>query len=201
MKFNRRDPKCYIAHIRCLIAMLIAYILNLKSFKRIQKRPMVIMYGHSLSGNTKAFLDYTIDSVDLPYETYYATIDKSEYNRLHEVYGNRILMATKASVLRKILNASVMITSEGPGIFYLLKWLSPSVKFVDVWHGVGFKLEKPQTYSMMRFYSAVFASSEYFKKQIWIARYMFTEKRVVVTGHARTDMFQKENTIAKISPP
>lgn len=197
MKFNRREPYCYIAHFKCLAAMIIAYVLGLKFLKKNRTERTVMMYSHSLSGNIKAFFDYTLKNPNLPYKTFYTTIDKQEYKKLHENYGDKIMLATKISVIRKILNAGVMMTSHGPGIFYPLKWLSPRTGFVDVWHGItGLKGQSPEDIGRMRFYSEFFVSSEYFK-EIYIKQFQLEPHQVIVTGHSRVDRFYDPDGIAK----
>lgn len=196
MKFNRRDIYCYIAHFKCCAALLFVYVFYLRWLKKNKPEKTVMMYSHILSGNTKAFFDYTLENPDLPYETYYTTIDKREYKKLHKSYGEKILLATKPSVLKRIFNAGIVMTSHGPGIFYLLKWLSPKVKFVDVWHGLGFKHFPKSSFDKMRFYQKVFASSEHFKN-IYVNRLGFKEEQVVVTGYARVDKFENYQRIAK----
>ncbi|MHC4260431.1 MAG: hypothetical protein ACYSTF_08505, partial [Planctomycetota bacterium] len=131
MKFDRRDVRCYIAHLKCLLAMLGAWVLE-AIWRRAEAKfqPGVVMYGHSLSGNLKAFLDYALGKLDLPYRVYYATIDKREYKALAKNYSDAILPATKVSVMRKILNSRCLMTSHGPGIFCALRWLSSTIRFV-----------------------------------------------------------------------
>ena len=198
MKFDRNNPRCYIAHIKCLAAMLLAWLVQLKRPRNhADLQPNVILYGHSLSGNLKAFFDYALDKTDLPYSVYYATIDRREYKKLTGIYGSRVVLATKVSVMRKILNSAIVMTSHGPGIFYLFRQFSPQARFIDVWHGVPFKVFAINDWKWARFYSAMFVPSEYFKEEMYLKRYKFDEKQLVVTGYARVDMFHNAGDIAE----
>jgi len=184
-------------HFKCLAAMLLGCVLEPRWSKRkTAGKPALIMYGHSLSGNLKAFFDYAMKKRDLPYSVYYVTIDEREYEKLMRIYGRGILLGTKLVALKKILSAAIMMTSHGPGIFYLLKWVRPKVKFVDVWHGVGFKGEDPAKISKMHFYSATFVSSAYYKKEIYSKIYGFADDQIIVTGYPRVDMFCDTDKIA-----
>ncbi|MHC4259688.1 MAG: CDP-glycerol glycerophosphotransferase family protein, partial [Planctomycetota bacterium] len=104
---------------------------------------------------------------------------------------------TKVSVMRKILNSRCLMTSHGPGIFCALRWLSSTIRFVDVWHGIpGVKHESPEKFGRMRFYSAFFVSSEYLK-EIYVKQYQFEPHQVIVTGHSRVDRFCDPDGIAQ----
>ena len=198
MKFERNDVRCYVAHLKCLLAMLLAWVLETRWLRgKAGPRPSVIMYGHSLSGNLKAFFDYALKKEDLPYTVYYATIDRREYEKLAGIYDRGILLATRISVMRLILNSMCVMTSHGPGIFYLLKWLRPGTPFVDVWHAVALKAFPLESWAPMRFYSALFVSSEYMKEHVYHRTYKFRREQLVVTGYARVDMFHNADDISR----
>ena len=130
MKFEYRSMRCYVAHLKCFLAMLMAWMLETTWLRgKAKPCPSTIMYGHSLSGNLKAFFDYALEKKDLPYSVYYATIDQREYKQLAKIYGARIVLATKVSGMRTVLNSMCVMTCHGPGIFYPLKWLRPGIRF------------------------------------------------------------------------
>jgi CDP-glycerol glycerophosphotransferase (TagB/SpsB family) len=81
------------------------------------------------------------------------------------------------------------MTSHGPGVFLPLRWLCPHIRFVDVWHGLGYKAYSPSDHRMHRFYAATFVSSPYFR-DLYCARYGYDPAQAVVTGYARVDAFQ-----------
>jgi CDP-glycerol glycerophosphotransferase (TagB/SpsB family) len=197
MRFDRRNPRCYAAHARCLLAMLAARVLRGLRRRSVERpRPAVVMYGHSLSGNLKAFFDYAAARDDLPYDVYYATINRRGYDALAETHGRRILPAMRVSGMKTVLGASVIMTSHGPGIFYLLRGLCRRIRFVDVWHGVGFKSHAAEDFKLMRFYAACFLSSER-AKGTYRDLFGFREDQLVVTGYPRVDCFQRADAIAR----
>lgn len=196
MKFNRRSFRSYAAHAKCLFAMLVARAGGAGGRKRRgDGKPVVVMYGHSLSGNLGAFFDYVRSRSHLPYNVYYATIDEREYDRLSIRYANGILLATRVPDMKTALDAACVITSHGPGIFLLFRWLRPRARFVDVWHGVAFKNYVPEQFRLMRFYSACFVTSEHWK-EIYRTCRGFRDDQIVVTGFARLDRFRHADEIA-----
>jgi len=197
MKFNRRNFRSYAAHVKCLFAMLAARAGGAGGRKRRGPgKPAVVMYGHSLSGNLGAFFDYVRGVSHLPYNVYYATIDEREYERLSTRYANGILLATRVSDMKTVLDAEYVMTSHGPGIFLLLRWLGARARFVSVWHGVGFKNYVPEQFRLMRFYSACFVTSEHWK-EIYRTCRGFRDDQIVVTGFARLDCFRHADEIAE----
>jgi len=69
----------------------------------------------------------------------------------------------------------------------LIHYLRPSLPFVDVWHGVSFMDYTPEIFKDMRFYSAYFVSSEYYKGVY--AKYRgFEENKIIATGMAKHDV-------------
>jgi len=176
--------------------MLIAWIMRALLGSKSNQNPIVVMYGHLLDGNLKAFCDYTITVDDLPYKLYYLTIDKKVYDKFRGKYGSAILLMTRMSEMRKIVDAKCIITSHGPGLLYLLRLLCPKIHFIDVWHGTGFKNYVPAVFKQMHFYSACFVSSEDWKKIYQECR-GFRENQIMVTGLAKHDVFRQADVIAQ----
>jgi CDP-glycerol glycerophosphotransferase len=189
MRLDRRSPRAYWAHAKALAALLAARVLGPKR-PRGDPRPEVFLYGNVLGGNLKAFLDYALSRSDLPYAASYATIDRREYRRLRRTYDRGVALATRVSVMRRILAAPCLLTMTGPGLFLLLRKWRPSVQFVDVWHGLPLKALAPAGFRVMDFYRAFLVSSPYFKR-IYTEWYGFPAKKVFVTGYARMDVFQR----------
>ena len=192
MRFDRRSPSCYVAHLRFVFALLGAWLLGAVRRKRdAEARPCVVMTGnHSLAGNLKAFYEYAKATDDLPYRVYYATIDRREYDALRQAFDrDDLLLGTRVSDVAKILGASCIMAAHGPGILFLLKKLRPRLHFVDVGHGIGFKAFFPRHFKLMRFYTATFLSSRRLL-EIYRDAYLWRPEQLLVTGYARLDRFQ-----------
>ena len=72
-------------------------------------KPVVVLYGHLLDGNLKSFFEYANKKINLSYDVYYLTIDKTNYRKLIITQKNKILLATKLSDIIKVLDVHILI--------------------------------------------------------------------------------------------
>jgi len=190
MKLDLGSWASVAAHAKGVAALLLA---RLRGRRRCEaealRTPTVTLYGHQLAGNLKAFFDYALDRDDLPFAVQYATIDRGEYAALQETYDRGLVLATRVGGMRRVLASTCLMTSHGPGLFLLLRRLGSQVRFVDVWHGLGFKQQAARDYDSMRHYAALFLSSEHFRK-VYREDYGFDDSQLAVTGYARMDSFR-----------
>jgi CDP-glycerol glycerophosphotransferase len=154
------------------------------------------MYGHSLDGNLLAFFQYSLEADSLPYQVYYATIDEQEYGQLNEIHPRGLLLATRVADMQKVLRAACIMTSHGAGVFQPLRWIAPRVRFVDVWHGAGFKVYHPRHFRSMHHYARCFVASDSWR-EIYIRERGFRANQVVVTGYARLDQFHRAEEMSR----
>ncbi len=184
-----RTWRSYWARIRSVAAMQAARLRGRRAYaEQARSQPAVSLYGNSLSGNLKAFFDYAHATPGLPYTVQYVTIDRAEHSRLIKRYDRDIVLAATVGGMAKALGSAFFMTSHTPGIFNLLHRYAPHVRFLDVWHGLGFKTTDPKWFKHIRPYTAVFVSSERFR-EIYRDDFGFDERQLVVTGYARVDRF------------
>ena len=185
----RNNKNSYAYRLKFVICLILAKIINFFYFGgRHEIRPVVMLYGHSLSGNLSAFLKFA-QSQALPYDVYYYTIDGREFARLVKKGDQNIILGTTVHSCRLLLNASCLMTSHGPGIMVLLGFLAPHMKYVDVWHGISFKGYSRDDFkgSILR-YDRIFVSSDH-QRENYLHRYGFSVSQICVTGYAQVDGF------------
>lgn len=199
IKFKDHRFNFDMDYFKAIIALFLAWLFSFRRGKKGKQSSTVIMFGQSLSGNLEAFLSYVMKTPGVPYDVYYLAKNKKEYNELRKSYGERILLSTKLAAMRKVMATAVMMSSHGPSIYYLLKWLNPKIKFVDVWHGIPFKKFPRKYWDMYEFYSGLFISSEWIKEERYIKRYGLSGDKLFVTGYSRLDKFHNfENTVSRV---
>jgi hypothetical protein len=149
----------------------------------------VALWGHSLSGNLRALFDHVRSAVDPPFQVDYFTIDDREHTRLRRQGIPSVLMSTPGGV-RQLLDCSCVVASHGPGALLLLWGLPRPPRFVDVWHGVGFKGFSPEDFrrNYIDRFDAVLVASEQ-QRRLYLERYGFRAEQLHVTGYARVDRF------------
>lgn len=155
-----------------------------RPLSRLRKKPLVVLYGHKLNGNLKAFYDFCHQEDDLSFELTYITIDSSYYKELKNQNVN-ILLANNPFHITKIAQAKAMITSHGYHTFFLYNLLT-NMKFVDVRHGIPYKGYTAEDFKGKKKYDQEWLSSEWFKN-LYIKEYGFREDQIKVTGFGRND--------------
>ena len=184
MKIDKRNYRHWYILICSGIFALIGVVL--RPFRR-RREPLVVLYGHKLNGNLKAFADYLQHSSanQGKYTVAYATLDPQYYPEVKAQNPNmEILSMRSLEDMIKISRASVIITSHGLHTLVLLKALT-NIKFVNVWHGIGWKGHNPKEFSFLKGYAENWVSSPAFKG---IYKNVFKiQSPAYVTGYARSD--------------
>jgi CDP-glycerol glycerophosphotransferase len=190
----RNNKNSYACHFKFVLCLILAKFVNFFSFGgRHKSRPVVMLYGHSLSGNLSAFLKFA-QSQTLPYDVYYYTIDSREFAKLVKKGDQNIILGTTVHSCRQLLNASCLMTSHGPGIMILLRLLAPHMKYVDVWHGISFRAYSREDFKGgILGYDRIFVSSDH-QRDNYLHRYGFRDSQICVTGYAQVDGFANAAT-------
>lgn len=195
MKIN----KLKISHWRALFASLaIVFISVLVRFfvYRDKNKKNVVFYGHKLNGNIKPILNSLASNQKTSPSSYFLTLDQDYYFSLKKE-GVNVLYLCNFNVVKALAMAEVMVTDHGLHSLILLKYLT-DIKFVDVWHGIPFKGFVPHDFSLQHSYSEVWAPSNYVKS-LYVGKFGFDEKKIHVTGYARTDfLVNKDVEISKL---
>ena len=182
MKIDKRN----IAHWALLIQQgcysLLAALLRLLRAK--PKTPVVILYGHQLSGNLKALYTACLEDKHRSFECYFLSLDPS-YSAVLRQEGVRVLQCNRLQDMLLVGRSSVVITDHGLHAMSPLISLT-NIKFVDVWHGIPFKGFTPATFAVQRRYDEVWVSSQLLKK-VYVEKFGFEESIVMPLGYARAD--------------
>jgi len=143
------------------------------------------MFGHQLNGNISAFKRW-MEMNGTQFECRFLSIDRPYAERL-KAGGHSALSAQSISDMLWVVNSDVFLTDHGPGIYKTLKALRPAIRFIDVWHGIGFKgFEDKELLPIFGRYDRIFCSSNWVKKNLYV-RQGLSEDRVEGTGCAVTD--------------
>lgn len=187
MKIDRRNPRhwVYLLASGCW-ALLAAAI---RPFLQDKKgRPLVLLYGHKLSGNLLALYRHMRADVAGP-NVVFLTIDPAYHRQLVEQGHESILAITPGCVLA-LARTNAIVSDHGLHAFEVLLHAS-SIKFFDVWHGIPFKGFDADDFRVQHRYDEIWVASP-LMKCIYEDRYGFAPAKVVVTGYARTDRLVRE---------
>tara|TARA_Y100000591_G_C21840015_1_gene704998 strand:- start:742 stop:1902 length:1161 start_codon:yes stop_codon:yes gene_type:complete len=150
------------------------------------KKPIVLLSGHYLDGNLKAFYDYYFKQSINEYDLYFIGVLKKSTLNINLEISKNILDAKKLKDFRFLLKADCMITSHG-NLFLLLKLLNKKVKMIDVWHGTPLiEYKKSQFIRSFYNYDYLFLQSDHLKNK-YIETYNLKNVDHVITGLARHD--------------
>tara|TARA_R110002110_G_scaffold303525_2_gene517661 strand:+ start:27493 stop:28662 length:1170 start_codon:yes stop_codon:yes gene_type:complete len=190
MKINTRKPSHWFLLAQQGLFTLIA-IVN-RNLSRKQPTPMVVLYGHQLSGNLKALYDFWSRSQDQSFEMAFLSLDPEQAAAL-EASGINVLRCDSLTDMLVVGSARAIITDHGlHAMTPLLKWTD--IFFIDVWHGIPFKGFVAEDFKLQHQYDEVWVSSPLLK-QIYSERFGFEPERVISMGYARTDkLFQPDDS-------
>lgn len=186
MKIDRKNYKHWLTLLLSSIYILLSLVF--RPF-RPRKRKTVVLYGHKLNGNLKAFADYYSNRKN-NFKLYYATLDPSYYQKLQE--GKPpvpVLSLIRFRDTIKIAQSEAVITDHGTHSLWVLLRMT-NTKFIDVWHGIGFKGQKAKSYESKDRYTEHWVTSAAFRK-MWVELFKRDPLKVKVTGYARVDALVK----------
>ena len=186
MKIDKKNPRHWFYLIRSGLYAFLS--LTVRPFRRGKKR-RVILYGHKLNGNLKAFADYYATRKN-NFELYFITLDPNYYAQLNKENPSvEVLSMGKFRDMIKVAQSSVIITDHGLHTLAIYLKLT-NIKFVDVWHGIGFKGEEAEGFRPMDKYAEHWVTSPAFRS-MWINMFERDASKVKITGYARVDPLVK----------
>lgn len=185
MKFRASSPSSWVYFFLSTVNILISCLLALFVRSEPRVRIRVALFGHQFNGNLRVFFD-RVGRFHPRLHCRFIYIDHNRYRRWCDD-GTQSMSALRIDHMFWVARADVFMCDHGVSVFWLLKKLRPSIKFIDVWHGIGFKPIAKSTHFMFRDFSAILTSSSWVQKHSYItARYLAPE-RVYTTGYAITD--------------
>ena len=189
MKIDKRNPRHWLLLVQQGVYTLIAIIA--RKFSPRRERPLVILYGHQLSGNLKALYDqWTQDRPD-EFDCYFLSLDP-QYAAMLRRDGVRVLRCSHLRDMLLVGRADAIISDHG------LHAMKPFVRgsdilFIDVWHGIPFKGFIPEDFRLQQQYDEIWVSSPLLK-DIYRRQFGFSADRVFAMGYARADkLFRGES--------
>lgn len=186
MKIDKSRPSHWYALLMLGIYALVAYILRpiVSKINTEQKKPLVILYGHKLSGNLLAIYQYWQKHADTEFDFVFLTMDKTYFQEL-EKKGFKTALATRFYTIGLLSKAKALISDHGLHSMSFMAGHS-SLKCFDVWHGIMFKGFAPEDFRTQHRYTETWVTSNLLKR-FYTAQFGFKEQRVHITGYARTD--------------
>ncbi len=192
MKIDRRNYRHWIIFFRS--SGYAAAALSSRPFKS-RKTKTAVLYGHKLNGNLKAFADFYERESIKDFELFYATLDPDYYKELAAAETPvPVLNLNKFTDSVKIAKSDAIITSHGMPTHKIYRKLT-RVKFINVWHGIGFKGHSHKAFTFTKGYADNWVSSPTFKK-IYRENFGVTSP-IHITGYARSDNAVNHNYSVK----
>lgn len=188
MKIDKRDPRHWLILLRqglfTLVAICARYLYPRPS------RPVVVLYGHQLSGNLKALYEQWQRTHTEDFDCYFLSLDPV-YGPVLRAQGVNVLCCGNLRDMLLVGRSSAIVTDHGLHAMSPLLSLT-NIKFIDVWHGIPFKGFIPDDFRVQHRYDEVWVSSPLLK-EIYVEKFGFPASIVHPLGYARADkLFRKE---------
>jgi CDP-glycerol glycerophosphotransferase (TagB/SpsB family) len=182
VKIDRRNPYHWLILIRQYLYTLVA--ICMRYLCRKPRKPIVVLYGHQLSGNLKALYEEWQRTYQQEFDCHFLTLDP-QYSRLLLNSGVNVLHCGRITDMLLVGRCSAIITDHG------LHTMTPfialtNIVFIDVWHGIPFKGFVPEDFQLQHRYNEVWVSSPLLK-DIYQNKFGFKPEIVKSLGYARAD--------------
>jgi CDP-glycerol glycerophosphotransferase (TagB/SpsB family) len=182
MKIDRKNPRHWVLLLRQAIYTLFAILV--RPFTCQPSKPVVILYGHQLSGNLKALYTEWSKGYSDEFDLYCLFLDPKSALQ-YRAAGVRVLQCNRLRDMLQLTHASALISDHG------LHLMTPLIRFtdilfIDVWHGIPFKGFTPDDFRLQHRYDEVWVSSPLLK-QIYQDKFGFRAEIVHAMGYARAD--------------
>ncbi|MEP5566524.1 MAG: CDP-glycerol glycerophosphotransferase family protein [Halioglobus sp.] len=189
MKIDKSNVKHWLLLVQQACYTLLS--ICLRPFRKENAKPLIILYGHQLSGNLKALYEQWLLTHSDELNCYFLTLDPEYRDKLKRT-GIEVLSSSNLKDMLCAGRCDAMITDHGLHAMSLMVRLT-SIKFIDVWHGIPFKGFVPEDFRLQHRYSETWVSSPLLK-QIYETRFGFAQEKVISTGYARTDKLFRGDT-------
>lgn len=182
MKIDKSNPRHWLIIFRQGLFTLLGVCARYLSTK--PRKPVVVLYGHQLSGNLKALYKEWQRSYTGEFDCYFLSLDP-QYGLALRREGFEVLRCSSLTNMLLVGRSSAIITDHGLHAMSPLISLT-NIVFIDVWHGIPFKGFVPDDFRVQHRYDEVWVSSMLLK-QIYIDEYGFCPSKVHDIGYARAD--------------
>jgi len=182
MKIDKRNPRHWLLLLQqgCYtIAAIIARYLW-----PTPRKPVVVLYGHQLSGNLRALYDAWRRRHADKFDCYFLSLDPDYSGRLRQ-QGVPVLQCNSLPDMLLAGRCAAMLTDHGLHAMRPLLTLT-NIRFIDVWHGIPFKGFTPGDFRVHHRYDEVWVSSPLLK-DIYQRKFGFSPGIVHNLGYARAD--------------
>lgn len=177
------------------IVFLLAYYLFFSEIYKLRRRENLVGFGHLWFNDNIKFLYRELKKYDF-LKVYFVTQNKAELERLRS-YNINVYYYKDPRNIPLFLGTKIWVTSSGHSYIpfaraqiILRRFFGIQVsKWVDVWHGLVFKLVNRG--KMLRNYDLGFVTSEFFKQ--YYSRESGTPHKLKITGYPRTDPLIRKN--------
>ena len=188
MKIERHNPYHWLLLAQQAFYTLVS--IGARYLSRKPQKPIVVLYGHQLSGNLKALYDEWQRSYHDTFDCYFLSLDP-EYSQQLRRLNIPVLQCNKLADMILVGRADALITDHGLHAMGAFLRLTP-ILFIDVWHGIPFKGFSPDDFRLQHRYDEVWVSSPLLK-EIYHEKFGFPPAIVHSLGYARSDkLFLRE---------
>lgn len=184
MKINKRKPTHWILLFLFFGMAMLGLLLRCIHSRR---NPVVILYGHKLNGNLLALHRHLREHPGAGLKPVFLSMDRTYCGEL-QAQGHEVCWAGGFACAVLLGRASALVSDHG---LHSLQPLVPAYQwlgllFFDIWHGMSTMGYQPSETAARHGYDEIWVTSDLYRR-IYTTQFGFDSKKVVVTGHARTD--------------
>jgi CDP-glycerol glycerophosphotransferase len=182
MKVDKRNPRHWLYLAAFGLQVVAAWLLRAARAPAAGE-PVVVLYGHKLSGNLLA-LHREMQLPGAGVRPVFLTMDPQYHARLRRE-GVESCLAWSPQCLGLLRRARAVVSDHG---LHPLAWLvgRSHLRFFDVWHGIPFKGFDADDFRLQQRYDETWVASPALAA-MYVRRFGFEPARVHATGYARTD--------------
>ena len=188
MKVDKRNPYHWLLLMQQGLYTLLASCTRYLWPRR--GKPVVVLYGHQLSGNLKALYDEWNLTRRQNFECYFLSLDP-RYSKDLRKDGIQVLQCCRLGDMLLVGRASAIITDHGLHAMRSFLTLT-DIYFIDVWHGIPYKGFTSENFRVQHRYREIWVSSPVLKR-IYEEQYGFSPAKVKDLGYARADKLFRDD--------